>query len=127
MYYPDLTLYCYNASDKAPNVLNVGWLDASYPFRRKKASVDLLDLLFEKCLDRVNLTRGWHDCQFCQSSNRGVEVSRHGKKITLGSAEIRVEGKDGRVYAAPNLIYHYVLEHEYDPPHEFVEALFSYF
>lgn len=41
----------------------------------------------------------------------------------LGSAEIRVKAKDGRIYAAPNLIYHYVAEHDYDPPKEFIEAL----
>ena len=29
----------------------------------------------------------------------------------------------GAIYAAPNLIYHYVAEHHYAPPQEFVDAL----
>ena len=42
---------------------------------------------------------------------------------TLGSAEIRVLGGGGKVYAAPNLIYHYVAKHKYRPPEEFIEAV----
>lgn len=125
MYYPDFTPYCYFEGKREPNLLNVGWLESQHPFPRRKASEALLDALFEKCLTMVNATRGVHECQFCDVPTRGVEVSRHGKEIFLGHAEIRVEAKDGRIYAAPNLIYHYVLEHDYDPPQEFVEALFS--
>jgi len=41
----------------------------------------------------------------------------------LGSAEIRVQGIDGAVYAAPNLIYHYMANHNYLPPEEFLGAI----
>ena len=125
MYYPDLTPYCYIERERAPNVLNVGWLEIQHPFPRKKASEELLDALFERCLHLVNRTRGYQECQFCHVPTFGVEVSRNSERITLGSAEIWVEAKDGKVYAAPNLIYHYVVEHDYDPPKEFVDALFQ--
>jgi hypothetical protein len=126
MYYSDFTPYCYIERTAAPNVLNIGWLETPHPFPRNAASEELLDALFEKCLDTVNQTRGWHDCQFCDvPPTLPLEVSRSGKNLGLGSAEIRVNAKDGRIYAAPNLIYHYVSEHDYDPPPEFVEALFS--
>ena len=36
---------------------------------------------------------------------------------------IRVFGKDGLIYAAPTLLYHYVSVHHYRPPDEFVRAL----
>ena len=39
-----------------------------------------------------------------------------------GSAEIRVRGAN-RVYAAPELVYHYVVAHQYKPPREFIEAV----
>lgn len=123
MYYPDLTPYCYLESESALNVLNIGWLDVRHTFPQKKASEELLDVLFERCLHPVNQTRGFHGYQFCRAGSFGLEVSRKGKDITLGAAEIRVEGKDGRVYAAPNLIYHYVVEHDYNPPKEFTDAL----
>lgn len=126
MYFPDLTAYSYIASQKHPDVLNIGWLESPHPFPRKKASEALLDALFESCLHRVNQTRGYYLCQFCDAPTSGLEVSRNGRNAWLGSAEIRVEARDGSIYAAPDLIYHYVLEHDYDPPQEFVEALFSH-
>jgi hypothetical protein len=56
----------------------------------------------------------------------GASLVRKGDEwITIGSAEIRVFGHDGRVYAAPNFIYHYVVVHHYQPPEEFVEAVLA--
>jgi hypothetical protein len=43
--------------------------------------------------------------------------------MVLGSAEIRVKGAGGKVYAAPNLIYHYMKDCGYLPPQEFLGAL----
>lgn len=124
MYYPDLTPYCYFEGERPPDALNVGWLEIHHPFPIKKASEELLDALFERCLHSVIQTRGWHQCQFCDDADaKPMSVFRHGQETTLGSAEITVNGKDGRQYAAPTLIYHYVATHDYDPPKEFVEAL----
>lgn len=50
MYYPDLTPYRYFEKKRAPNTLNIGWLDAQHPFPKKKATEELLDALFERCL-----------------------------------------------------------------------------
>ena len=52
-----------------------------------------------------------------------LQASRHGVKLELGSAEIRVFGDGGKIYAAPNLIYHYMIHHGYHPPREFFRAL----
>jgi hypothetical protein len=53
--------------------------------------------------------------------SRSVRVRRGDEQLTIGSAEIRVFGQ--RIYAAPTLIYHYVLEHHYQPPNDFVRGL----
>jgi hypothetical protein len=45
--------------------------------------------------------------------------------LLLGSAEIRVISNTGVIYAAPNLIYHYVHAHSYAPPAGFVEAVLA--
>ena len=50
-------------------------------------------------------------------------VTRNGEKLVLGSAEIGVFGEAGLIYAAPNLIFHYVLVHHYSPPESFVRAM----
>ncbi|MCX7805518.1 MAG: hypothetical protein N3A38_10060 [Planctomycetota bacterium] len=39
--------------------------------------------------------------------------------------EIRVLGRDGKIYAAPTLIYHYVVAHKYRPPQEFIDAVMT--
>ena len=50
---------------------------------------------------------------------------RTGERIDLGFAEILVFGDDGRIYAAPNMLFHYVTVHHYKPPNQFLEALKS--
>ena len=48
----------------------------------------------------------------------------NGYQIVLGAAEIRVLDLCRKVvYAAPNLIIHYIIDHKYLPPKEFVEEL----
>ena len=44
------------------------------------------------------------------------------QEIFLGSAEIRVE-IGGHWLAAPDLVYHYVTDHAYLPPIEFIDAV----
>jgi hypothetical protein len=43
--------------------------------------------------------------------------------VHIGSDEIWVPGENGRIYAAPSLIVHYVEEHNYLPPPPFIEAV----
>jgi hypothetical protein len=41
----------------------------------------------------------------------------------VGSAEIRVHAPSGAIYAAPDMIIHYVEKHGYRPPDHFVQAV----
>jgi len=45
------------------------------------------------------------------------------RRIFLGQAEIWIFGAHGKVYKAPNMLYHYVTVHHYKPPDQFVRAL----
>jgi hypothetical protein len=45
------------------------------------------------------------------------------EEISLGSAEIRLASQGGAIFAAPDLICHYVAIHGYCPPDEFLAAL----
>lgn len=77
MYYPDLTPYRYIERESAPTVLNVGWLDAEHPFPKKKASEEVLDALFEKCLHLVMRTQGLVPLpvlqRFCRLRNGSIQ------------------------------------------------------
>jgi len=121
-HFEDLSKYSYWACGSL-EVLNVGWLEQS-GLATALPTGEHLDLLWEHCKIAVEQTRGFYLCLLCPEPQRGiVYASRNGMSLHLGSAEIRVISADGRVYAAPNLIYHSVHTHHYKLPEEFVAAL----
>lgn len=134
MYYKDMSIYEYRKyvptgldfeyDWSKHTVLNVGWLDDAHSFSGGKLGPEITALLLERCFSPVNVTRGYHQCELCWSEEMIVE--RNGAKMHLGSAEMWVPSENGIVYAAPNLIYHYVTEHSYLPPSEFIAALVAF-
>jgi hypothetical protein len=121
-YFKDLSEYVYTGP--APHTKNVGWLQSGTAFARIKADSALLDALWSFCAVSIFPTRGLHPCDFCTSAIAGIS-ERNGEKMLLGSAEIRIFSRSDEIYAAPNLIYHYVAVHDYQPPREFVDAALS--
>jgi hypothetical protein len=121
-YYEDLSDYTYVLGFPHPGTKVVGWLASGHAFPTMVADEELLDLLWLFCSICVAQTRGLHDCEFCPV---GVAryVERNDERLLLGTAEIRVFSPEGRIYAAPTLIYHYVAVHHYKPPDEFLRAL----
>lgn len=141
-YFSDLSIYTYISSPpKATNILwlgldqnlpntasfhpagtkNVGWLSLGHDFPMMQPTEEILDLIWKHCKISVQQTRGIHRCEFCSGPVGNTE--RHGERLVLGSAEIRVFSNHGYTYAAPNLIYHYISVHQYKPPDEFLLAL----
>lgn len=113
-FFEDLTAYTYlHPEEERPGTVNIGWLARRHPFPTGKTSAAFRARLRQICQRVVKRTRGFHSCDFCKG-----RVKPH------SSAEIRVEG-DGRVYAAPELVYHYVVAHAYKPPEEFIAALLA--
>jgi hypothetical protein len=134
-YYKDLTRYEYFVEHEPlePKPLNVGWLSDAHPFDIGETSQEFKERLFTFCLDKfvVQIARGFHVCELCapQSAERWYKESesRYGKQAywcSIGNGEIRVIDK-AVVYAAPTLIYHYIVEHQYRPPDEFIDAVLS--
>lgn len=124
MYIPDLTPYVFMNHAPDPLLLAVGWLDEHHDFPKGQASKESLAKILDLCFKPVNQTRGFHFSPFLPTQNANAyQVEYQGHKMGLGSAEIRVPGRDGKCYAAPNLIYHYIKDCGYLPPQEFLEAL----
>ena len=121
MYFEDLTPYEYMLPPE-PNTYNIGWLDEHHGFSTGEVAADAMQRLLWLCLNPDCQARCWHPCPFCRNENP-VSIEVDGRRFLLGDAEIRVEGRDGKRYAAPNLIYHYVKTHRYRPPEAFVRAL----
>ena len=118
-YIPDLTPYDYHTFPRHPKLLAIGWLDSDATYSKGVVGQDIINRLARLTAKPVNLTRGYHFCQFCKR-----ELSdKYGEQHARGNGEIRVLGANDIIYAAPVLISHYVEKHQYGPPAEFLEAV----
>jgi hypothetical protein len=125
-YFPDLSSYEYEDVPSGRSTVNVGWLDRSHPYPKGDVPATFTSKLWTLSTFAVDPSRGVHECEFCSNAPVGLlTVQRDAETLRLGSAEIRVFGNGERVYAAPNLLYHYVVAHQYRPPDEFIEAVLT--
>ncbi|RZK16861.1 MAG: hypothetical protein EOO43_14075 [Flavobacterium sp.] len=79
--------------------------------------------------ETVNATCGTHPCYFCHDSTKfivhdtDIYVDRQ-KNELLGMSEIWIPNHSRtKVFAAPDLIIHYINVHDYYPPQEFIAAV----
>lgn len=122
-YYPDLSLYSYSRSGSSPTTLNVGWLDKSHAYPQAEVPDGFVERLWRFCWNSVLQMRGLHACDFCPIGDEYVVEQRGDEERRLGSAQIRVFGQNNVIYAAPDMVYHYVVRHHYCPPAEFIQAV----
>jgi hypothetical protein len=117
-YFADLTLHTYvRDGTEGQTVLNVGWLDQSCEFPRGAVPPDFIEALLDLCHRPVHLHRGFHQCQFCPSD--GALFS------SIGNGQIRIMSRDGIWYAAPRMVHHYVVAHQYRPPQVFIDVVLA--
>jgi len=124
MFFKDLAPYEYQVPRKVSNVLMVGWLGDNTEFERAEADVPFLNALRSLYPShQVNKMRGYHQCQLCHTiKNKGViEASID---VDLGSAELWIPSSDkSLIFAAPDLIIHYIETHQYSPPASYKQAV----
>jgi hypothetical protein len=118
-YIPDLTAWSTH--------LAVGFLSARHHFPRGRCPHGALDAICELIVPAAeNGSRGLHPCEFCPTGSESWRTIEYGEKVLrLGNAEILVPRRDRGYYLAPTLIAHYIVEHEYLPPSEFLEAVLA--
>jgi hypothetical protein len=123
-YFEDLTPYSYYHLGVLDNTFNVGWLDKEHLYPKGITEDEIVEKLWLLLHFRVLQLRGFHVCEFCVPLSKApMPAERNGEIIHLGFSEIRVIGENGKIYAAPDLIYHYIVSHSYKPPEEFTDAL----
>lgn len=129
--------------DLTPNTLDyqllgiesfyVGLLKPNQSFPIGETSQEFRDRLHDFCLfeNIVCRVRSLHNCQFCSVSSDGWVIKdgvpqKNGglESFARTNGEIRVLGET-KIYASTALIYHYVVEHKYKPPEEFIEAVLT--
>jgi hypothetical protein len=133
LYFSDLSPYSYSMTSSLPDVLNVGWLDRSVPFSSGSVPQQFVHLLGRWfSVARVNQMRGIHECNLCREKqwpllplHENPSVRFADKTFFLGNWEMWIPASDGRVFASPALIIHYVEVHGYRPPEEFIAAVLN--
>jgi hypothetical protein len=121
-YYADLSRYEYLPTEQ--EMINIGWLAGDQDYPSRSVPADVLQALVIMADDQANLTRGLHNCDFCdEESPLIVPAPVEDGHVALGMGELHVEGDKGQIYAAPSLIVHYMSAHQYWPPSEFQEAV----
>jgi hypothetical protein len=114
-YFADLTPYTYTSVNHG-GVLNIGWLDAAFPFEKGETSTEFREALRNLTEKPILKHRGFHVCQFCPPEPGSSPPQR-------GSGQIRLMGRNRFWYAAPAMVHHYVVAHRYQPPPEFIDAV----
>lgn len=107
-YYPDLhpaTLLGVGERLRA-----VGWLQPDHDYSRGVVPDDLLAMLKKHVHSAFQFCAfgGWHDCEFCGAC-QGFS------NLIVPTAET--------VFVAPEMIVHYITDHGYRPPDDFLAAL----
>ncbi|GAB4585034.1 DUF7919 family protein [Nocardia sp. IFM 10818] len=125
-YFEDSSPYSFIDEFK-DGAISIGWLDEAEVYARGETPGEFSERLVELCRNSVNRTRGWHTCNLCPRPAGPMPAPTVTKSsngdFPVGFGEIRVEGTDGVKYATPDMIAHYVCEHSYRPPMEFIEAV----
>lgn len=111
----DLTPYTDCPEDEALGVvpLAIGWLDKRQPFATGTVSDKFITALLPFCKQphTVYATPKARPCPLC-----------HEQIEPFGRAQLRTIGQDD-IYAAPDLLHHYVTAHDYKPPQQFIQAV----
>jgi hypothetical protein len=129
MHYADLSNYAYYLKKPVDSVRNVGWLDAAYEFDVGAVPDGFLEKLeaiicsIGSLNAHVNKIRGVHSCSVCGELGP-FEIGSN--NVVLGASELWIpDVESGLYWAAPSLIYHYVRDHGYRPPDEFIKAVMA--
>ena len=127
-YFADGSPYSFLETNEPGPLVNVGWLSAEHPYASGAIPEELAVKLAGLCRNGVQRTRGFHRCEFCAkpdglSWTPPISARDDEGEFIVGAAEIRVSDAAGVTFAGPDMIIHYVTDHGYRPPDEFLDAL----
>ncbi|MCS0639351.1 hypothetical protein NX801_27680 [Streptomyces sp. LP05-1] len=121
-YYPDLSPYTYDPTDK--EMLNIGWLSREHSYPTGATPDGLVYALIELAKNKTNMQRGMHFCDLCPDFETAQLHTFRGK-VFIGSGEIRLTDRQGVTFSSPAMIVHYVEDHAYLPPEDYCTAVLS--
>ncbi|KKN69316.1 hypothetical protein LCGC14_0441750 [marine sediment metagenome] len=93
----------------------VGYLDITEDYQKGPVSqnfINKLRIIYNT--GAVLMTAGHHDCEFC------IDKGNYKNKATSSCEKTIVDEENNIEYKFPQMIFHYIEEHGYQPPEEFV-------
>ncbi|MEM6344805.1 MAG: tetratricopeptide repeat protein [Bacteroidota bacterium] len=125
----DFVFFSYSHSPFHP-ILSIGWLGEEEEFNQGLVPIDFLKKLMEIVKDPssnfVSFTRGFHDNILPKEpDNKAYYQENIPDLLTqypIGNGEMHFRLGE-LTYAAPAMIYEYIVENGYLPPKEFIEAV----
>jgi len=140
MKYDDLSIYeISEESEKNDPLYCVGWIGRGENMPVGEVPDLFLDKLYGLCNSNIfEKYRSATPCLICFPNMKkmreamfnvgGIEAyashSEKNEKILLGSSILLIEGK-AENYICPDLLWHYVSDHNYKPPQKFIDAVFD--
>ncbi|WP_049804481.1 DUF7919 family protein [Microlunatus phosphovorus] len=121
-FFSDFSNYRYRAT--LVPMVNIGWLGAGRSFPTGPVPTDVIEKLMLLTEDLHNIMRGVHDCEFCQEESPirlAAKVPRG--YVSLGMGELHRIDVDETIFTAPSLVIHYIIQHNYQPPENFIRAV----
>jgi hypothetical protein len=129
----DLSSYLYGMTFTIHEVKNIGWIDKHHEFKTGAVQSIFLkklrELIFNSykgsCNILVDELRGSYDCPVCEKHD--LRISNENDYFILGSAELWIPNNkaEGNYFAAFGLIIHYIEDHHYQPPQDFIDAVLA--
>jgi hypothetical protein len=137
-FFQDLSVYKTDEGLIIPDVLNVGWLGSNVDFETGEPPHDFVNKLMglmevssppssQKLV--MGIWRGIFRCPLCGITSLDIqenwEIKR--KLSGLGIAELWVPSisRKGMYYSSSTWICHYIIDHQYLPPAEYIESVLT--
>jgi hypothetical protein len=133
-HYVDLSSYCHEISFNIDDVKNVGWIGRNQEFACGESEQKFIDKLktiilksgkgtYDVLVDKI---RGSYECPIC--GEQELEIRDENTYFILGSAEVWIPDSKvcGNYFSVPGLIVHYIEDHQYRPPEEFINAVLEF-
>ncbi len=93
----------------------VGYLDITEEYPKGPVSQNFINKLRHICSNGLSLmSAGHHDCEFC------IDEGNYEGRATSCSEKILIDKENNIQYKFPEMIFHYIEEHGYQPPEDFV-------
>ena len=135
MYFKDHTYYNYYVNKPLEMIINIGWLSYEHFYEMGETEPEFIEKLTEIIINdyfydyKFNRIRCNSSCKLCKESILQPYVDKKRNALMdmpLGFCELLIPSQvNNQYYASPGLILHYIRDHYYKPPQEYIDSVMA--